>query len=109
MIYLDPAHAYEVSATPGAPLPGAAGTAPPVVTTDAGKSGGAAPSTAGDKTAALGLPAAIAFALLGGLILNLMPCVFPVLSMKAAALARHVEAPGRARAEGVAFLIGCVA
>ena len=28
------------------------------------------------------------FALLGGLILNLMPCVFPVLSMKAAALAR---------------------
>ena len=107
VIYLDPSHAYEVSATPGAPLAGAAGTVPPVVTKDAGKGGGAASST-GDKTAALGLPAAVAFALLGGLILNLMPCVFPVLSMKAAALARHVEAPGRARAEGVAFLIGCV-
>jgi thiol:disulfide interchange protein/DsbC/DsbD-like thiol-disulfide interchange protein len=107
VIYLDPAHAYEVSAAPGAPLAGAAGTSPPVVTTDAGKGGGSAPST-GDKTAALGLPAAVTFALLGGLILNLMPCVFPVLSMKAAALARHVEAPGRARTEGVAFLIGCV-
>ena len=30
----------------------------------------------------------LAFALLGGLILNLMPCVFPVLAMKAVALAR---------------------
>ncbi len=107
VIYLDASHAYEVSATPGAPLGGAAGSAPPVVTSDAGKGGGGAAS-AGDKTAALGLPAAVAFALLGGLILNLMPCVFPVLSMKAAALARHVETPGRARAEGVAFLIGCV-
>ena len=109
VIYFDPAHAYEVSATPGAPLAGAAGTAPPVVTTDAGKGGGASASSTGDKTAGLSLPAAVAFALLGGLILNLMPCVFPVLSMKAAALARHVEAPARARAEGVAFLIGCVA
>ncbi len=34
---------------------------------------------------------AIAFAFLGGLILNLMPCVFPILSMKAAALARHAH------------------
>ena len=108
VIYLDPTHAYEVSATPGAPLAGAAGTTPPVVTTDVGK-GGAATTNPGDKTDTLGLPAAIALALLGGMILNLMPCVFPVLSMKAAALARHVEAPARARAEGVAFLVGCVA
>ena len=108
VIELSPGHGFEVSATPGAPLAGASGTTPPVVVTDAGKGGGAAPP-AGDKTASLGLPAAIAFAFLGGLILNLMPCVFPVLSIKAAALARHVESPGRARAEGVAFLIGCVA
>jgi len=39
---------------------------------------------------------AIGFALLGGLILNLMPCVFPVLAMKALALARL---SGGARAE----------
>ncbi len=29
---------------------------------------------------------ALGFAFLGGLILNLMPCVFPILSMKALAL-----------------------
>ena len=37
-----------------------------------------------------------------------MPCVFPVLSMKAAALARHVGEPAKARAQGVAFLAGVV-
>ena len=31
----------------------------------------------------------LVFAWLGGLILNLMPCVFPILAMKAVALARH--------------------
>ena len=50
----------------------------------------------------VGLWQALLFALLGGLILNLMPCVFPVLSMKALALAAKREAPaacqgGRAR------------
>jgi thiol:disulfide interchange protein DsbD len=52
----------------------------------------------------LGLPLALAFAFVGGLILNLMPCVFPILSMKAAALARH--GGGEARGEGLAFLAG---
>ena len=33
--------------------------------------------------ATLGLPLALGFALLGGIILNLMPCVFPVLALKA--------------------------
>ncbi|MDP1752669.1 MAG: protein-disulfide reductase DsbD family protein [Reyranella sp.] len=36
----------------------------------------------------LSLVQALLFALLGGLILNLMPCVFPVLAMKAATFAR---------------------
>jgi len=35
----------------------------------------------------LGLPLALGFAFLGGLILNLMPCVFPVLAIKALSLA----------------------
>jgi len=45
---------------------------------------------AGPAAAAASLPfaQAVLFALLGGLILNLMPCVFPVLAMKAMALAR---------------------
>jgi thiol:disulfide interchange protein DsbD len=56
------------------------------------------------------LVAALALAFCGGLVLNLMPCVFPVLSMKALALA----APGhhdtsRMRASGLAFGAGVVA
>jgi thiol:disulfide interchange protein/DsbC/DsbD-like thiol-disulfide interchange protein len=68
---------------------------------------GAVPAVA-PKTAAaadLGLVQAILFAVLGGLILNLMPCVFPILSMKALALVRagHTEHPW---ADGVAYLAG---
>jgi thiol:disulfide interchange protein DsbD len=46
-------------------------------------------------------------ALLGGLILNLMPCVFPVLAMKAAHLA-HLSAAraGDARRDGLAYGAG---
>ena len=40
---------------------------------------------------------ALAFAFLGGLILNLMPCVFPVLAMKAMALARRGRGDGARR------------
>jgi thiol:disulfide interchange protein/DsbC/DsbD-like thiol-disulfide interchange protein len=38
---------------------------------------------------ALGFATALLFALLGGVILNLMPCVFPVLSLKVLALTQH--------------------
>ncbi|MEZ3501435.1 protein-disulfide reductase DsbD family protein [Pantoea sp. KPR_PJ] len=51
---------------------------------------------------------AIAAAFLGGLILNLMPCVFPVISLKALSLIRHHDKPAQARAEGMAFLLGVV-
>lgn len=45
-------------------------------------------------------------ALLGGLILNLMPCVFPILSLKALTLARAGESEAGARREGVAYTAG---
>ena len=51
---------------------------------------------------------AIAAAFLGGIILNLMPCVFPVISLKALSLIRHHDKPAHARMEGLAFLIGVV-
>ena len=51
---------------------------------------------------------AIAAAFLGGLILNLMPCVFPVISLKALSLISHHDKPAHARAEGLAFLLGVV-
>lgn len=46
------------------------------------------------------------FAFLGGLILNVMPCVFPILSMKAASLAATASRPEAARREGLGFLAG---
>jgi len=49
----------------------------------------------------------LAFAFLGGLILNLMPCVFPVLAMKAVALAQGA-AHGHVRAQGVFYTAGVV-
>jgi thiol:disulfide interchange protein len=45
----------------------------------------------------------LVFAFLGGLILNLMPCVFPILAMKAVALARHA---GRGQAHALSYTAG---
>src|SRR3990170_3066424 len=47
-------------------------------------------------------------ALLGGLILNLMPCVFPILSLKALTLARAGGSEAEARRGGVAYTAGVV-
>ena len=88
--------AYEIDAVSGAPLAGAAGLGSP-----------AAPQSLAEASA--NLIAAMAFAFLGGLILNLMPCVFPVLSMKAVALAGHAHSAAAGRTQGLAFLAGVVA
>ncbi len=92
--------AFEVSASAGAIPAGAlgGGTLPPAPIDDHGPTA----SVGG----AIGLPLALAFAFLGGVILNLMPCVFPVLSMKAAALAAHAHDPRTARRQGTAYLLG---
>ena len=47
-------------------------------------------------------------ALAGGLLLNIMPCVFPILSIKALALARAGESEEQARREGIAYTAGVV-
>ncbi|WP_372782126.1 protein-disulfide reductase DsbD family protein [Phenylobacterium sp.] len=86
--------AYEIAATPGASPAGAAGLGPPVAKGAGGTD--------------LGLAAAALFALLGGLILNLMPCVFPILAMKAASLAGHGGDQAEARRQGLAFGVGSV-
>jgi thiol:disulfide interchange protein DsbD len=49
---------------------------------------------------------AFTFALLGGLLLNLMPCVLPVLSLKALALAEHAHDQPRSRLQGVSYCAG---
>jgi thiol:disulfide interchange protein len=63
-----------------------------------------APSAAGG---ALGWWRALVFAFIGGLILNLMPCVFPILSLKLLSL---VGASGGAarRHHGLAYTVGVV-
>jgi thiol:disulfide interchange protein DsbD len=108
VLSLGAGQAYEIDAKLG-PLPlSAAGAGPPVVTTPGSSSTGGG-GGGGHGASDLGLIGAVGFAFLGGLILNLMPCVFPVLSIKGAALARHIETPQHARAEGLAFFVGVLA
>lgn len=64
-------------------------------------------AAAGD--APLGLIVAMLFAFLGGLILNIMPCVLPVLAMKVLAMARAGTSRGHARAESLAYGLGAIA
>jgi len=70
--------------------------------------GGALPVSAASapSNAIMSLWAALGLAFLGGLILNLMPCVLPVLSMKALALARTAGDSASARREGLYYLAG---
>ena len=50
---------------------------------------------------------ALAFAFLGGLILNLMPCVFPVLGIKVMGFVKHAHGEARAmRLQGAIFAAG---
>ena len=79
-----------LTARPG-PVP-AAGTA----AEGAAKSGGTT------------LLSALAGALLGGLLLNVMPCVFPILSLKALSLARAGGGEREARREALAYAAGVV-
>ncbi len=57
---------------------------------------------------AWGFWAALLGALVGGLILNLMPCVFPVLAIKVMAFAQHGQARAAHRAAGLAYTAGVV-
>ncbi|MFW2851743.1 protein-disulfide reductase DsbD family protein [Sphingomonas sp. TX0543] len=51
---------------------------------------------------------AFAGAVLGGLLLNIMPCVFPILSLKALGLARAGETEAIARRESLAYAAGVI-
>jgi len=68
----------------------------------------ASPRSAGTDESGLGsVLRAIALALAGGLVLNLMPCVLPVLSVKALGLVRHAsDRTALLRAHGLAYTAG---
>ncbi len=85
VLLLGDGSAYEIHAPPG-PLPGGA---------------------SGSNEGALNLLRFVSLAFLGGMILNLMPCVFPVLFIKGLALvesSRHE--PKRVRAHGLVYALG---
>ena len=68
-----------------------------------------APAPAGTAAdAGLSLAVAIAFAFLGGIALNLMPCVFPVLSLKVLGFATHHDSKSTLHREAFAFAAGVV-
>ena len=53
--------------------------------------------------------AALAFAFIGGILLNLMPCVFPVLGIKVMGFVQHAHGEERAmKMQGIVFLAGVV-
>jgi len=73
-----------------------------------GATGTDASSSADGESLWLTTLIAFAGAVLGGLILNIMPCVFPILSLKALSLARGGASEKDARGEALAYTAGVV-
>ncbi len=92
----------EISDGNGLEVELAPGPVPPAGTPVAGGGG-----EAGD-TGARAILLALVGSLIGGLLLNIMPCVFPILSLKAIGLARAGAHPGAARREALAYTAGIV-
>ncbi len=89
------------------PKPGAAGAVQAAAAGPGDPSGGEA--AAGRATSApIGLVAALVLAFGGGLLLNLMPCVFPVLSLKVFGFAAHAHDRRALLAGGLAYTAGVV-
>jgi len=103
--------AFEISAAPGEALAGTA-EAPASISADyplAEIEGVAAAAAAPAAPMSIGaLIAALALAFLAGLILNIMPCVLPVLSIKALSFA-HGAQSWQARRQGVLYFAGVMA
>ena len=89
---------WEVPATPGAIPAGVADTT----------FSGASVAEAAPPMGIAELLLTLGFAFLGGLVLNLMPCVLPVLTIKAAGLVHTAHDPKQSRAHGLAYLAGVV-
>ena len=70
--------------------------------------GAASPPVMAMATPDMGLIAALLFAFLGGILLNLMPCVLPVLSIKALAIVKHGDS-GNTRRDALAYTAGVMA
>jgi len=75
------------------------------VPVEVGEKGPPAPSPEGQTSA----PMMLLMAFVGGLILNVMPCVLPVLSLKIYSVVEQTEADARSRqVAGIAYTVGVV-
>lgn len=92
-------HSYEISALPTKQSPTKSDDADSLNT-----------EPQNTQTSDISILNAILFAFVGGLILNLMPCVFPVLSMKALSLVKTREKghAGEVRLHGLLYTLGVV-
>ncbi len=73
-------------------------------------SGNSAVNNLSESEFSIDFVGALFFALVGGIILNLMPCVFPVLSIKALSLVSHAnQSPQEIRRQGYVYTLGVLA
>ena len=94
----------------GAVQTGAPQAGPPAPPPAASPAAAATAAAAAAPAVVHSLPVLMAFAVLGGLLLNLMPCVFPVLSIKALNVVEHARThPAGVRAKGLVFAAGVIA
>ena len=85
---------FAITATPGAvPAGGMIGTA----------------GERDDRSTGTIFATALLLAIAGGVILNIMPCVFPILSLKALSLAKGGSSPADARRDALAYAAGVIA
>jgi thiol:disulfide interchange protein DsbD len=117
VIELSGGRAYDIIARQGAPAPVAASpadvSAVSTASTASPLNSGSTTNIASTPTPASALQPAFAkiigLAFLGGIILNLMPCVFPVLFLKGLALVNSgSEERHRLRAHGLVYTLGIV-
>jgi thiol:disulfide interchange protein len=80
----------------------------PTVSSPAAAAAPAPAAMPAPPTTPMSLFAALLFALIGGALLNLMPCVFPVLSLKALSMARHGHDRRATWLGGLAYTAGVV-
>jgi thiol:disulfide interchange protein DsbD len=91
------------------PAPSPAADLPPTLGSAASLPGAASASTPTPAAAPWGaFLLALLGALVGGMTLNLMPCVFPVLAIKVLGFARHADQRRAHRASGLAYSAGVV-
>ena len=81
---------------------------PPALEATLKASGAGATPGSPPSGASLTLWAALLGALLGGVILNLMPCVFPVLAIKVVGFTRHADDQRAHRISGLAYTAGVI-